>query len=766
VYLNEAYKLGRDTPALRFMLGQAMQAIDPLEDIQINTGGSVRRPAFSADSKRFITPTETADGVVAQIWGTASGKQLAFLKDLPQSPLVTQFLPDGKRVLVSGYTKEIPEESRGEGAFTGIWDTTTGTQLTRYAGHTGRFGQPNDAMARLLVTADAADALGARVWDLATGKSLHTLNTGARILAASLSPDSRQVLTGDERGDVRLWDAGSGRLVFRLPGRMPSHVIGTLFTADGRRALAFGARGDVRIWDLVSGELLLAYAADSGGFNDVVLAADGKQLISVGVDGYKVWDIQRGILKFSHGDNLTNWSSAALSADGSLLATSTENQPFVELLHLPSRSSLLTLESSGQINAAIFSPDGQRLLLASGNGQIGLWRLPIRPQRQFRHERRNDKFSSLYAARFAPSEQRVLTASYDGSLRLWDTNSGALLKRLDGSSPVIDANFSPDQQRLASLAEDGSLKLRNAGTTALVASVKLAPVWAADPLVFSPDSRLLAVLPDFYQQEIKTLDIFSALDGAKLMTLPLACVASALVFIRDGAELVTGCADGKLQIWNTQSGARVQALEGPRTQIWRLALSKDGSRLAAAAMNDPEIRLWDLTSAKALRSFSLPSQQFPEALAFNNDGRLLAIGSNTGKVLVRNLERGELHALGAHTKRVQGLQFLPNDLLLSYRADSVAKLWDPWRAELLGDVALHDWSAWSAEINNAGTQLLTGGIDGVAAIWDLSPEKRRPAEIAEQLRCRSPWQLSAETLAPASATPGDCAKAQPPNGAR
>jgi WD40 repeat protein len=753
VYLNEAYKLGRDTPALRFMLGQAMQAIDPLEDIQINTGGPVRRPAFSPDSKSFITPTETADGVIAQIWETATGEQLALLKGLPNAPLVTKFFPDGRRVLVSGFQKEDLEETRGTGAFTGVWDSTNGAELAHYDGHTGRFGQPMDAQARWLVTADAA--AGARIWDLSSKKLLRRLDSGARLLAASFSPDGEHVLSGDERGEVRLWNSRIGRVVQQLPGRLSSHVVGTLFTADGKRALAFGARGDVRIWDITSGELLLAYAADSAGFNDILLASSGRQLITVGTEGYKVWDIERGILLFSRDRFLTNWASAALSPDSAFLIIADDMQSTAEMLHLGSRGALLSFERSGPIRASVFSPDGQRLLLASGSGTVELWRTPIRLQRQFSHERQNGKFSSLYAARFDPTEQRVLTASYDGSLRLWDSSSSALLSRIDEGSPVIDAAYSPDGRRLATLTTDGRLQLRDAATLALVSTLKLAPVWAADPLIFSSDSRLLATLPDVSQPVATTVDIWSTEDGRSLMTLQLNCAPSAMAFVPGDRELVTGCINGAIQAWSMETGLRVKTFDGAHTRVWRLAISGDGRHMAAANLDDSEVRQWDAVNGQRLASFNLPSPQFPEAVAYDATGRLLAVGSNTGKVLVGDLASEKLRALGAQTKEVQGVRFLPDGLLLSWRSDGSAKLWDPGRAELLGDAALHDWLVWSATPNRSSTSVLTAGLDGIAAIWDIRSETRTATTIDKRLRCRSPWTLTAGALVLTS-TPVKC----------
>ncbi len=671
VYLNEAYRLGRDTPALRFMLGQAMQAIDPLEDIRIDTGGPVRRPAFAPDSKSFITPTETKDGVIAQIWETATGKQLALLKDLPKVPLVTRFLPDGKKVLVSGFTEEQLDQTRGTGAFTGIWDKTSGVRIARFDGHSGRFGQPLDAQGRWLVTADVADAPSAHIWDLNKGTLARTVVAGAPVLAASISPDGRYVLTGDATGATQLWDRASGRPAIRLSGTVTGHIVGLLFSSDGKRALAFGARGDVRVWQIDTGHLELAFAADSAGFNDAALDDQHGRLLTIGTEGYKVWDIERGLLQLSRARDLINWSNAALSTDASLLVTIDATQSTAEVMHLASRNTLLTLERTGIVHAAAFSLDGQHLLLAHGQGQVELWRLPMRLLQQFVHPQRQGKFSSLYATRFDPAEQRVLTASYDGTLRLWNVASGEETQRIDEASPLIDAAFSPDGHQLASLTIDGHLRLRESVTLQEIFIRALGPIWAADPILFSPDSRAVVTLPDAAQPASKDLKVWGTGDREPL-TLRLGCLPSAAAFSLHAPVLLTGCLDGSVQQWGITGGEQLRRDETQSGRVWRIAENPSRPLFATAQVGDSNIRLWGI-GAKDLPVLRLPPSQFPQAIAFSLDGDTLGIGSSSGGVFVAGLGSHTIKSLGAHTKEVQGVRFLENGLLLTWRADSTGE---------------------------------------------------------------------------------------------
>ena len=52
---------------------------------------------------------------------------------------------------------------------------------------------------------------------------------------------------------------------------------------------------------------------------------------------------------------------------------------------------------------------------------------------------------AVESASFSPDGGRIVTASGDGAARLWDASSGSLIAALEGhEGPVESASFSPD----------------------------------------------------------------------------------------------------------------------------------------------------------------------------------------------------------------------------------------------------------------------------------------------------------------------------------
>ncbi len=137
-------------------------------------------------------------------------------------------------------------------------------------------------------------------------------------------------------------------------------------------------------------------------------------------------------------------------------------------------------------------------------------------------------------------------------------------------------------------------------------------------------------------------------------------------------------ADAALTIWDVETGKSVRDVEGPTpgrglpfNQAWNFAVSQDGRWAAAAPLrvSGPAVTIYDTTTWQ-------PSQQIALArggatgLAFSDDGRLLAIGTMFGDVVIVNAQDGHrlitIAALERTLSRSIGaLAFNPDNSLLA-----------------------------------------------------------------------------------------------------
>ena len=153
----------------------------------------------------------------------------------------------------------------------------------------------------------------------------------------------------------------------------------------------------------------------------------------------------------------------------------------------------------------------------------------------------------------------------------------------------------------------------------------------------------------------------------------------AITFSPDGTRLAAG-GDGRIWIYDTDSGAQFAMLSGYTEHMRALAFAPDNSLLASGS-EDNTLRLWDTATARevltlagdsnlmnALASSSPDGVPLPgwdprterllassteapgriRSLAFSSDGTTLASGSGDGKIRLWDVETGGLLSPSRH----------------------------------------------------------------------------------------------------------------------
>jgi WD40 repeat protein len=180
---------------------------EPATGRELFAGTLDRRPlgvlAFSPDGTWLALGT----GHRVMRWDPAAGTGTEILT-LPrrQSVKALAFGPSGEALAASG-----------EGSQLRMWDLTTGQEIRMLEWHPRSFAHVGFGPNRELL---ASDYETVKVWDPATGRELHSLDTGEDedVCSVALSPDGKQLATGYVHGEVRVWKLagqkgrpGSGR---------------------------------------------------------------------------------------------------------------------------------------------------------------------------------------------------------------------------------------------------------------------------------------------------------------------------------------------------------------------------------------------------------------------------------------------------------------------------------------------------------------------------------------------------------------------------
>ncbi|MGC7103012.1 hypothetical protein ACPZ19_50840 [Amycolatopsis lurida] len=462
-----------------------------------------------------------------------------------------------------------------------------------------------------------------RIYDVATreqyGGPLRSYVDGRQELAVYVDEgDAIRLAVAGQDGRIRLWDRESGRVVGCLTAEYRTVApLVVLRAGDGRPLLTGGAgRGTVLLWDPVEGRTLGEPLAGHPGVRSATTfgGRHGQQFLVTG----------------SQDGSVRIWAPAtdAPSAPDEDPPTSRS----------PQRAHRRPVDA-----VATIAHDGYDPLLVVGRGSaVGLF-APGRSgwsDRWYNAVRYNVKaIAGFMAADGTP----ILVINDLAAVELLDMTTGDRLARC----PLFNGD-----------------------------SLEMTSVTAVTTLV--RENRSILVLCGLGNGEIACWNVLSG----EFTRFPahVRSVRSLAVFeLPDGhIGLVSGGADGRLVIWNVETGARWRYVSAIRRGVRSVVITEGagGRRLLAALDEGNTMRLWDMTKARQ------PVE------------------------------------LGDGLPRIDAIADLPSSdggqLLVTADGDGEISLWEPGSARVIRKIGL---GARALTVAALGTRLLAVGMrDGVAVI--------------------------------------------------
>jgi WD40 repeat protein/serine/threonine protein kinase len=608
--------------------------------------------------------------------------------------------PDG-RLLAAG----------GDNGILKLWDTQSWEERTFQAHEVG-FRVAFGPGGRHLATGSKAGTV--QIWDVATGAKVHTLQHGEQVNSLAFSPDGRWIVSGGYKS-VKLWDAGTGRLVRPLPGSAP-----VAFSPDGR-CLALGSDGrTLKLWNTAAWTercTLGPHAGDS--IIGLSFRPDGAQLAVAcgtmlwnGREGeLKIWDVATGQPVHSLRGHVGGAFAVAFSPDGKRVASGGDEDATVKLWDVQTGREALTLR--GHVDAVwgvAFSPDGRHLYSAGTDQTVRAWDatpLGEGPQPELRTLRGHT--GEITCVAFGADNRRLVSGSMDGTLKVWDALTGQEIRTLTGHIGAVRAlAFSPDGLQLASTSwapdepPDGiaELKLWDTKTWREITSPGLKGDDANLGVTFRPDGRRLVVA------EGDTAVLWYTATGTFIRSLlaPNSFYSTA-VACGPGDRVAASGVQGSIQVWDLSvcrevgpfaalvlpppglgrlvdvwyatTALPVHTLLAHRGRAMCVAFSPDGAYLASAGL-DGAVRLWD---AKTFGPVGPPLRGHLDgicSLAFRPDGKRLASAGGDAMIQVWDLAtRLPVLTLHGHTDRIMAVAYSPDGRYIATGSwDKTVKIWD------------------------------------------------------------------------------------------
>jgi WD40 repeat protein len=282
---------------------------------------------------------------------------------------------------------------------------------------------------------------------------------------------------------------------------------------------------------------------------------------------------------------------------------------------------------------------------------------------------------------------------------------------------VLTAAFSPDGHRLAAIGIDGTVKvwdsISGAELLSMPGSTEPSDALGTQRLAYSPDGKRLVT------GDSDLVKIWDAATGAEIAAYNgHAGEVWAVAYSPDGSRIASAGVDATARIWDAATGKSLFTLMGHEAAIESLAFSPNGERLASAG-DDNKLKIWDTDSGRLLFELENPTGPF-FSVAYSPDGRYLTSNAENG-IKIWEADTG-LEVLTIPVG-AGNIVFSPDGQSLAAQAGSVAKVWDVHTGRELLTLAGHtDWIIMVA-FSPDGKRLATASLDHTARVWDIGADK-------------------------------------------
>ncbi|MGE3315781.1 MAG: protein kinase [Planctomycetaceae bacterium] len=338
-------------------------------------------------------------------WSVETGNAIRTIRQFPSWIEAIACSADGKRIACGGLQAGKESPNR-------IWDFASGIELARFEGHTDCVEGVAFALGdRCVVTGSQDRTL--RLWDAGTGAELARAESKTHVMHhLAVAPDGSQVLTGGGLYNVPDKPTSDDR-DYQLRLWRITEAASPKPTAAPSPAVA-GRMGAIHVLN-----------GHTKSINDLAISPDGRWLASCGHDQtVRVWDLSSGQeVKLING----HFNAAVFTPDGKRLILGQDNQnprSEIRLISVDDWKEVDAVKEAGKtVNDLAVSSDG-KMLLSSHPGGVRLWNLESRQLIRY-FEKPSDRAIARIA--FDSSNRHAFGAAGHDKFVRWEVQSGRIV---------------------------------------------------------------------------------------------------------------------------------------------------------------------------------------------------------------------------------------------------------------------------------------------------------------------------------------------------
>ena len=483
-----------------------------------------------------------------------------------------------------------------------------------------------------------------------------------------ISSDGRWVVVGKNTGELKLWDLQK-RCCFWVVEADPSGVTSVCIAKDNSVVLSGGNDGLVRLWDMTSGRHIADMFGHNGAVSEIYGDNSSRWAISVSRDKtLRVWDVSESCCSHVLAHDVEVHVGGGFNSTGDRFALCSSSE-----IHLWDTATWkrIGLIKTGDVVCMSWLPNSATVL----TGGIGFhfWDSERGACNRILHVHRN----VVTCVRVTGSGESCLSSSSGGSIRYWDLQTGRCLYTISKSSGWFTS--SANGRRIVSRDDEGFLRLWDFPTV---------PVEYRAPFHLNRPSDTLSIIAasrEFNRELNLARTAFVRADfvtTAKLLRkarghsgysrhagafgqwaemylrLPRVGLAGAwesgtikatdvscLKVLHGQHHAVTGHYDGTVRIWDLVSKQAIRSYQAHVNKhkgdrffgVTAIALSGDSTRLLTSG-GDDYVRLWDLRTGDCCVELNCGDSESVN-LIVSSGSRFAVVVSKGKEVFLWDVER-------------------------------------------------------------------------------------------------------------------------------
>lgn len=325
----------------------------------------------------------------------------------------------------------------------------------------------------------------------------------------------------------------------------------------------------------------------------------------------------------------------------------------------------------------------------------------------------------------------LASGEIDGTVLVWSVTDGSERYRLVGHTRSVSGlAFTPDSSTLISTSDDSTAILWDMRSGRLRDRLREYGGGIGSPTV-GKAGALLAVAGG---GTIVLWDLGTPLPRLAQVLLPGGVPVVHLSFSSDGRVLATAREDGRVVLWDVAEGREKESVvaaprpqDGPDYQPFVRSLFSAKGSMVTLEDDNAVVSLWKDGPA-GLRGQELDvSAPTNSSGAFSPDGRLLALGTNDGAVIMWDVGTrqsvGQVPSDGSGN-RISEVVFSPNGKLLAILGHTKVRIWDVNQRHFLRqELILPPSPPTNIVFDLTGRELTVGFRNGTVQVWQVASGK-------------------------------------------